>query len=373
MNCILCGKCLEVCPLLRATNREELSPRAKADLATLLKNGELPLSGEDVAGLTGLCLGCRRCRDKCPQGVDVPALVADLRAAHPDFRSWLWKTWLKRARELWPSSSLAAKLIPEKFQPERLAPFLKALALLEGGPHIVPFVNIRELPDHKGEAMLLFSGCTARYVQGHWRKTAEKLLSAMNIELRKDKFECCGIGLESAGFGADAGKMREKNVQTWRKAGKPKIVTLCVSCHKGLTGYSGCFKNPEEALQWTEALTPISELLFDGRYVLSENTPARVGYHRPCHAPKNDTDHTLLTAVLGERLRSHDGRECCGFGGIMQLGAPELCARVNARCRQSLEGAGVVLTGCSACAAQLTATAPEGIRVGHWLEILKTP
>ncbi|WP_147819972.1 (Fe-S)-binding protein [Salidesulfovibrio onnuriiensis] len=369
MDCILCGKCLEVCPLLRATGREELGPRAKADLSALLRGDAVALDAEDVARLAGLCLGCRRCREKCPQGVDVPALVAGLRAEHPDFRAWLWKTWLKRARELWPSSGMAAKLIPEKFQPERLAPFLKALSLLRGGPHVRPFVAVEALPDLRGETVLLFSGCTARYVRKEWRRAAEKLLEAMNAGLHKDKFECCGMGLESAGFGPDAARMREKNIRAWRRAGKPRVVTLCVSCHKGLADYADGFEDAAEAGEWAEALTPISALLLDGRYMLTENAPARVGYHRPCHATGNDLDHALLASVLGERLPTPDGRECCGFGGIMQLGAPELCSQVNERCWQSLAGSETVITGCSACAAQLTATAPEGVRVGHWLEM----
>lgn len=369
MNCILCGKCMEVCPLLRATNREELGPRAKADLAVLLQGDESLVSGEDVARLAGLCLGCKRCMDKCPQGVDVPALVAELRAAHPDFKAWLWKTWLKRARELWPSSSLAARLIPDSFQPERLAPFIKALALLKGGGHVRPFVKVEELPDHGGETMVLFSGCTSRHVQREWGKSAETLLLEMNVAFGKDTFECCGIGLVAAGFGADAGKMREKNIRIWRKAGKPKVVTLCVSCHKGLAEYADCFEDTDEVMEWAQALTPIAALLLGGKYVVSDSVPQGVAYHHPCHAQKNDADRRLLKGILGERLLLPDGRECCGFGGIMQLGAPELSTQVNERCWRSLENADIVLTGCSACAAQLTATAPDDVQVGHWLEM----
>ena len=108
-DCILCGKCLEVCPLLAATGREELGPRAKADLCAMLAGDDSLLRGEDAARLAGLCLGCGRCRKVCSQGVDVPGLVAALRGAHPDFRGWLWKTWLTHARELWAAGSTAAR------------------------------------------------------------------------------------------------------------------------------------------------------------------------------------------------------------------------------------------------------------------------
>ena len=131
--CILCGKCLEVCPLIRATGPEELGPRAKADLCRLLAEDHSLLDGEDVARLAGLCLGCGRCRAVCSRGVDVPGLVAALRAAHPDFRQWLWKTWLTNAKTLWGTGSTAAGLIPKRFRPEKFGPLLRMLAGLKGG------------------------------------------------------------------------------------------------------------------------------------------------------------------------------------------------------------------------------------------------
>src|SRR5690606_29044582 len=98
-DCVLCGCCLEGCPLFAVTGREELSPRAKALLAgpskfaaANLPEGGLPQA--DVAALTGLCLACGRCEKLCPQGVKVPALMTAMRAAHPDFRQWLWKQWI---------------------------------------------------------------------------------------------------------------------------------------------------------------------------------------------------------------------------------------------------------------------------------------
>lgn len=54
----------------------------------------------------------------------------------------------------------------------------------------------------------------------------------------------------------------------------------------------------------------------------------------------------------------------------MQLEAPGLSRRV-ARCFWDKgEASGQVLTACSGCVLQLTATAPEGTQVGHWLDVL---
>jgi len=371
-DCILCGKCLEVCPLIRATNREELGPRAKADLYAQLAGSESLLKEQDVAKLAGLCLGCHRCKAVCSQGVDVPGLVAELRGAHPDFRSWLWKTWLTNAKQLWSASSTAAQLIPKKFQPEKLGPHLTMLASLKGGPGLDPFLTPESFPDtYRGEKMLLFAGCTATHVQGRWLMTALKLLDGLGIEVIPGDFKCCGGGLKGAGFADEAQSMETCNVEVWRNAGSPRVVTFCASCLSSLTGYDDCFEDATETQKWHNSLTPLSILLQNTSFMVSDTVPKGIGYHRPCHVDEADADFTLLKSALGDHLTTATQAECCGFGGVMRLGAQGLTDAVNRQCWDRLNDTEVILSGCSACVAQLTATAPNDVQVGHWLEIIE--
>jgi glycolate oxidase iron-sulfur subunit len=371
-KCIMCGNCLAVCPLLRATGREELSPRAKSDLSRLLENGDAELSGESVARLAGLCLGCHRCKAVCPQGVDVPGIVSLLRAAHPNFRRWLWKTWLTNAKALWGAGSTAAKLVPGEMLPEKFGRMLKMLAGLKGGEGLTPFLTAESFPDtHRGERMLLFAGCTATYVQDRWLTTAQKLLHGLGVDVLDGDFRCCGSGLATAGFAGEAGDLAAHNVAVWRRAGRPKVAVFCASCLAGLRGYSGCFESPDEAAAWRESLSPLSGIVQDIPFMISGSLPKAVGYHRPCHADAADSDFVFLKSVLGDRLATATDKQCCGFGGVMQLGAPDLVDAVNRDCWDALGGAEVVVTGCSACATRLGATAPEGVKVGHWLEIIR--
>jgi len=368
-ECILCGKCLEVCPLLAATGREELGPRAKADLCRLLARDEAGLRGAGVARLAGLCLGCGRCAAVCSQGVDVPGLVAGLRGAHPDFRGWLWKTWLTHARTLWPVGSAMAGLVPDALRPERFGPLLRLLAGLGSGPGLTPFLIPTAFPDtHRGERMLLFPGCTATSLRQRWSAAARGLLDGMGAALLPGDFRCCGGGLGGAGFADEARAMARHNINVWRGAGRPGLVVFCASCLSALRGYGAFFENAAEAEAWAGCLTPLSALAREVVFVVSGVAPARIGYHRPCHAQAADGDRLLLAAALGDRLMAATDRQCCGFGGVMRLGAPELGDQVGRACLERLAGAELVLTGCSACAAQLAATAPEGVSVGHWLE-----
>lgn len=370
-HCILCGKCLQVCPLLLTTGREELGPRSKSDLCRVLAEDPDKLSETDAARLAGICLGCGRCREVCSQGQDVPGLVAALRAAHPNFKSWLWKTWLTRARQLWSPSSKAAGLIPERFQAGKLGPMLKMLAGLSGGPGLDPFLTPTSFPDtYRGERMLLFAGCTANYVQGRWLMAALRLLDGLGADILPGEFACCGSGLRGAGFAEESLEMAQKNVAVWREAGRPRVVVFCASCLAGLAAYD-CFESGAERTKWAESLLPLSEAVRGIEFVISENAPRSLGYHHPCHAGKDDPDRAWLRDILGERLIRATDSECCGFGGVMRLAAPGLTEPVNRRCWEALKGADVVLSGCSACLAQLAATAPEQVEVGHWLETIE--
>lgn len=369
-QCILCGKCLEVCPLLRATDREELSPRTKADLARLLAQHTADLNSVDVARLASLCLGCHRCASACSQGVDVLGLVAALRQAHPDFKQWLWKTWLTKAPRLWSASATAAGLIPERLHPEKLGPFLKLLAGLKGGPGLEPFLTTTTFPDtYRGKEVLLFAGCTATYVQGRWLMTALRLLDGLGMEVLHDDFQCCGAGLKSAGCIDEAQDMAQHNVDVWNRADRPPVVTFCASCRAGLLGYDQ-FLGQEEGQAWVDSVMSLSTLVRDIDCVTSDKTSESLGYHRPCHAGGADADLAFLRGVLGARLTVPSGHECCGFGGLLRLSDSALADRVGVRCIEHFEDHDVVLTGCSACVTQLGAISNGGV-AAHWLEIIK--
>lgn len=370
-NCILCGKCLEVCPLLLATNREELSPRAKSDLGRLLESGEFDLDDVDISKLTNMCLGCHRCKQVCSQGVDVPGLVSSLRGEHPTFKQWLWKNWLTHGKLLWKTGSQAASVIPESLHPDKFGPHLKMLAGLQGDSGLVPFVEpVRFSTRYRGEGMLLFAGCTANYVQGRWLVTALRLLDGLGVDVMPGDFQCCGTGLKGVGYKEESQSMARNNVQVWRDAGKPKVVTFCATCQSGLMGYDD-FSTDEERDEWEKSLTSLSYLVCDTECVIDDKPSKTIGYHRPCHARGEDADLQFLRKTLADRLMVVSDKDCCGFGGVMRLSEPDVAGQVNQKCWSRFDAVEVVLTGCSACAVQLTSTVPEGRLAGHWLEIMK--
>ena len=398
-DCVLCGCCLEGCPLFAVTKREELSPRAKALLAgpskfaaANLPEGGLPQA--DVAALTGLCLACGRCEKLCPQGVKVPALMTAMRAAHPDFRQWLWKQWITRLGPFWSLAARGAAALPEAFAPASLGLALKGLKGLRPGAGLAPWLTFTEFPvenfrqTHGDRPVAVFDGCVGSGPRKVWADTARQLLAGLGARLTDVRFSCCGSTLGTAGLPAEQHDARRSNVAAWREAGRPLLVTYCATCRKGLAEYlgagGGLFADQAEQEQWRAAVVPLSALLL-GAQAKADSTesgaPAVVGYHRPCHADLGDglgdPDHTLLAALLGPRLRVAAKGGCCGFGGILQLSAPQLSEAVGRACWAGLEAVGgqvapgYVLSGCSGCVMQLSATAPAGASTGHWLEIVR--
>lgn len=367
-ECIQCGICLEVCPLLRVTGREELSPRAKGLLAARLDAGEEILRPRSVAELAGLCLGCNRCRVVCPQGVDVPGLVGRMRAGSRGFLERIWGLGLLKAGPLWRVLGLA-----EGFAPERFGLMLKGLTAVAGQSELRPWLTrTRESCVLKGQRVLLFAGCAARFLAPRWEKTARSLLAGLGLDVLGADFGCCGGSLGVAGLGVAQAEARRRNVAAWRTAGRGRIVTLCASCLSGLrdAADTGLFEGEAERSAWLAALTPLSSLLDAGDFAVGADAPRRAAYHRPCHAPGDDPDLKFLAAALGARLARSTQKECCGFGGVMQLGAPGLAATVSRECWAALgrEPGLCVLTGCSGCAMRLSATAPEDVSAGHWLD-----
>src|SRR5262249_48614687 len=88
-NCNGCGQCRteaptqRMCPIFRATQAEEASPRAKANLLRhLLQEGvdSRRLAADDVRAVADLCVNCKMCAVECPAHVNIPKLMLEAKA-----------------------------------------------------------------------------------------------------------------------------------------------------------------------------------------------------------------------------------------------------------------------------------------------------
>ncbi|MFP4515223.1 MAG: (Fe-S)-binding protein [Desulfovibrionales bacterium] len=351
-DCVLCGRCLEACPVFAATNKEELSPRAKGFLTRVLAERPGSVSLKRVQELASLCVGCGRCSAVCPQGLDVPALLAAVKAKSPGWREWAWKMGLATA----PAWSLLLQVSGGRnlFQP------LRPLMHLDRGMD----------PPLFSQAML-FPGCMASHVMGCWTDTACGLLEAMGVTATILKWKCCGFSMGRSGLLGEQMDAARENIALWRDAGRQPIILFCATCLKGLGEYVELDLTWEqgEREQWHASLYSLGSLM-KGAQVSSVNLAPSQGviYHRSCH--EIEPLHWLEHAGSWGPIRST--AHCCGFGGQLQLLSPGLSRMVTGRFWDCLPlpAPAHVITGCSGCVLQLKRHAPEGFSVGHWLESL---
>ncbi|WP_034643381.1 (Fe-S)-binding protein [Desulfovibrio inopinatus] len=381
-DCILCGKCLEVCPLFNATDREEFSPKAKFLLQKLLDEENL-LREKPAVELAGLCLSCGKCAKACPRGLCVPDLLSEVRSRHPGFEHFIWKTWVEKARYLWPVMSSISRLAPNlpslatQGMLGRLTNVMSDLKALNKQNRIEPWLRlVGDMSLRSKEPVALFPGCVASHAHTDWLDTARRLLAHIGVTaLPISDFTCCANTLGHAGLKDAQHGMQLQNLEAWRRAGRPRLTTFCATCGSGLRGYTGFdlgWQDGEREL-WLSKMTSLAQELQGIRFEVLDNAPHRVLYHKPCHGTGGNDDLALLRAVLGERLVHKDKKSlCCGFGGMFKLSASSLSNQVAEACWQFHDpGPGEqLLTGCSGCVVQLKSTAPKGSVAGHWLEII---
>ena len=376
-KCVLCGKCLEVCPLFAATGREELSPKAKFFLAQAMAGNDPEISEKAALELAGKCLSCGKCEKACPLSLCVPELLSNLRAAHLGIESKLWLAWVEKARVLWPVMTTLSRFAP-RFASGKLGGLVSGLKAMDTRTRLTPWLKpVRFDACGKGRLAVLFPGCVAAHVQPHWTASAGRLLAGLGFTvLPQPDFACCGCTLGHAGLKEAQREMQLQNVRAWRQAGRPELVSFCATCRCGLRGYASrdLGWEPGERDRWLGGLAPFSELAGRVTYEVSPDAPARVHYHSPCHGAGGGQDLEFLKNVLGGRLLARTKKNlCCGFGGALKLSAPELSDTVAKRCLDFYgpKPGEQILTGCSGCVIQLRANAPAGVGVGHWLEIIE--
>lgn len=90
-KCHGCAQCKALtvgtmCPMYRATRREQASPRAKANLLRHIISGSLDPSStygqKAFKTVTDYCVVCGMCAVECPSGVNIPLLMLEAKSKH---------------------------------------------------------------------------------------------------------------------------------------------------------------------------------------------------------------------------------------------------------------------------------------------------
>ena len=378
-GCTQCGECLNVCPVYRCFGREEYSPKAKRLLMEPLDaefadpRSGVELAWEQVRELARLCAACGRCRKVCARKLSTADLLADVRAAHPHWTQQAWDVWITRLGPAWLSLGHLAVAVPDWCVPAPCKPLLATARGLVDRSDAQPWARLaKDSATHVDAArpVAIFSGCTAGNVRPAWTEKAGALLRAWGYTLLPAPgFGCCGGTMHHAGRPDAHKRMAAHNVAVWRALGRPRVAVFCASCFHALADYGDSAPlQGDEATSWMQGLTPLSALLEGAVPAPLAEQPAAHGYHQPCHWDA-DRDIGWLKTLFPGQVQGLE--PCCGMGGILQMSNASLSRTMAKNCLGGFPpGLGHILTGCAGCVMQLNAAAPEGVKVGHWLDVV---
>jgi FAD/FMN-containing dehydrogenase/Fe-S oxidoreductase len=386
--CNGCGTCRtqaagpRMCPMYRGNPAEEASPRAKANLVAAVLTGGLDakaLTSDAVRGIADTCFNCHQCRSDCSAGVDIPALVMELKAAHFAANSAPLSRWLlSRVDTL---SALGGALRPlanrALANPQARWVLEKAIGIAQG----------RKLPPFSGNQFLRWA--SRRGITRPSRRSGPRVLYFLDTYARRHDpllaqafvavLERNGIGvfvdprqvavgmpLVSEGDLDGARRLARTNLRVLAEAVRLGYRIVCtepsaVTCLRH--DYPLLVDDPDidrVTAATCDAMTFLWELHREGSLRLDfKPVAARILYHAPCHARSaaamTPAEH-LLRLIPGLAVQAAD-RGCSGMAGTFGLAHEHYRAslRVGLGLVSAMRGGGVEAgaTDCSACRIQM--------------------
>ena len=376
--CTRCGECLTWCPVYDQDNREALIPRRKVIdflriaktqqgvLAKIMKGEKLsaPLKGmlgrifgykqitqaeiDDFVQNIYECSTCGQCEVVCPAHIETVTLWEELRRilVQADYGPLeVQKTLVK-----------SVKAFDNPWQQPRTGRTKWARRAKKDG-------LIRELPREirksKGK-VLLFFGCTAAYDVNVKQVAINtiNILEALDIDygILGAEEKCCASVLLRMGD-PEHKRVFKENIDLFNSLGIETLISSCSGCFKTiLQDYPRVAPLNFEVLHTAEFL---ARMLKNGELKFPHPVNRTVTYHDPCHLGRAtggfDGPRMLMDAIpglsLNEMPRNREYSRCCGAGGGLKAGYPDIQNKMaQRRIREAEEtGAENLVSSCPFC------------------------
>jgi heterodisulfide reductase subunit D len=333
-KCTRCGYCREmvrerdhtfrICPIRENTGGfESYTSKGKMMLMKAVLEGTLDMTPR-MADIFFTCTTCGSCRVHCP--VDIA--TTDIFEV---FRRDLVNRELSLPRHI---------LMGEKAKTEK-NPYGEAQAQRLSWLGEAPEIG-------KAAPNAYFVGCTSSFRQKEIAKATYQILKKAGLEftLLGSEEWCCGSPLFRTGQLETAKELAAHNIARLKELGVETIYFSCAGCFRTFqTDYPKHFGKLGFKVESVSKL--VLSLLKEGKLDLKTELPLRITYHDPCHTgrmtkrPDFKTPRKVIQALPGVTLvemRSiQKGSMCCGAGGGLKGGYPDLALKIaGTRVEQTL-------------------------------------
>jgi heterodisulfide reductase subunit D len=383
--CTRCGECLTWCPVYDQDAKEAIVPRRKVIdflniarsqhglLARILKQDKISPTlrrwlgrilgyrqigtAEIEAFVNNLyeCSTCGQCEVVCPAHIETVSLWEELRRIMVEAGYGP----LEAQKGLVKS----VKSFDNPWQQPRTGRTKWARRAIKDG-------LLRSMPREirkTGGKVLLFFGCTAAYDVNVKQVAVNSIniLEALGIDygILGSEEKCCASVLLRMGD-PEHKRVFQENIDIFNSLGIETLISSCSGCFKTiLQDYPKVAPLHFEVLHTVEFL---ARLLRDGKLRFTHRVERTVTYHDPCHLGRAtggfDAPRMIMQAIPGLKLvempRNREYSRCCGAGGGLKAGYPDIQNRMAQRRVREAEETG---------AAQLVSCCPfcfQGLNIG---------
>lgn len=365
--CTRCGECLEWCPVYNQDEREGVTPRSKAKRFRKILSAQYGLFRADsllgklfrkkkvtteelnqFAADLYECSTCRQCHFVCPSQIDTVELWEGIR------KSFVNAGYgpLEQQKHLIQSiKSYDNPWGQPRSSRTRWAKVAKRQKKIAQEP--------KDITRDKAE-VFYFVGCTAAYdinVQEVAINTIKILdVANVNYAILGLKEKCCGSVLLRMGD-REYERIANENIKQFNELGFKTMITSCAGCFKTIKrDYA---KIGELNFEVKHTLEFIIDLIQSGKLKLKNEVNLKVTYHDPCHLGRHssvyDAPRKLLKLIPGIELiemeRTRENARCCGAGGGLKSGYPDIQNQISQTRIKEAEATGAteLVSACPFC------------------------
>ena len=386
LQCVRCASCLNVCPVFQLVGGHVFGHTYTGGIGTILTAFFDGL--EESADIQSLCIGCERCKEFCPGGIDIPRLIGELRARQtrekglPLSQRVLLKTVLPSRKMFHGLLRAASRVQKPLLSGEGTIRHLPFILSGNGGDLKLPPIAGAPLRDLLKEGRLnkagaaaakgvvgIFAGCLVDFVYPGIGLSMVKVLEKMGYRVIFPQGQtCCGYPARQMGAPEVIEGIARQNLEALGETPADFIITPCPTCTHALKNIYPEILHKDKsfgpgAVEMSGRVHDFAEFVCrqaEENGLTLKPLKQKLTYHDSCHLKRSlgiDAEPRELIKKAGADLvEMKDADLCCGFGGSYFMKHPELSDQILGRKLENIfaSGAGTVAVECPGCLLQIS-------------------